>query len=1080
MLKNRLNNLKAGPDTANGLIGQGQLIGQMNRIEEPREEKLLRRRVIVGFAVAVLLTVLLSALSWRASQQAAEDAEWVAHTHQVSATLEFTLRHSDDVETGGRGFALTGRKSFLEPFEAGKLAVGQDLQSLRRLTADNRGQQRRLDLLDQQANARIESSSDLVTFRQSSGTIPAIPRLEQDKQLMDAVRSTIEIMEAEENRLLEDRTLRARAARRFNTTAAGLGLVLGVIFLSLAGITVSREIGVSARARAKVNALNADLERRVEQRTTALQSEVAVRISIDSKLRDSEGRLAGIIASAMDSINTVDDQQRIILFNCAAEKMFRCTAEEAIGQPLNKFIPKRFHSGYAEHIRKFGKASVTNRVIGPKDLLWAQRADGEEFQIEASISYVVTASKELFTVIMRDVTERKRSEEIRERLAAVVDFSDDAIISKDLKGTINTWNRGAEKIFGYSSSEAIGRLMLMLFPANRVQEEAGILARIQKGESVEHFETERVCKDGTKIIVSVTISPIRDAKGAIVGASTIARDITEHKRADVALRDSEERFQAMANGIPQLAWIAEADGHIFWYNQRWYEYSGTTFEQMEGWGWQILHDPELLPKIMERWKGAIATGQPFDMELPLRGADGSFRAFLTRVMPLRDSHDRVIRWFGTNTDISGRKQAEEQLAAQAVELSHQAQELAISRQALETKTLILQSVLDSIAEGLVAADENGKFILWNAAATRIVGMGAEDVAPGEWNSHYGVYLPDTITPLPDEQNPLSRAIRGEVSTSEIFIRNAELNEGAWLEIGGGPLKGRDGTARGGVVAFRDITQKKAAELEIRKLNEDLEDRIAQRTAQLEAANRELEAFTYSVSHDLRAPIRHISSFSKILCDDFGAAMDPEARRLLERIENGTRRMTLLVDGMLSLARLGPQSLKLSLTELNSIVDEVISLLQPQCEGRDVEWRIAKLPALKCDSTLMSQVFQNLIGNALKYSGRRTNALIEIDSIQQAGNPVVIFVRDNGAGFNMQYAGKLFGVFQRMHKDSEFEGTGVGLATAQRIIQKHGGSIWAEAEVDRGATFYFTVGQKASIETIQGITKNGALEQVHDS
>jgi light-regulated signal transduction histidine kinase (bacteriophytochrome) len=216
-----------------------------------------------------------------------------------------------------------------------------------------------------------------------------------------------------------------------------------------------------------------------------------------------------------------------------------------------------------------------------------------------------------------------------------------------------------------------------------------------------------------------------------------------------------------------------------------------------------------------------------------------------------------------------------------------------------------------------------------------------------------------------------------------------------------------------------------------------------------------------------------------LSDDFGPAMDSEARHLLERIDNGARRMTLLVDGLLSLSRIGPQSLKLSLTDLNALVDEVIAVLQPQCEGRDVEWRVAKLPALACDPILMGQVFQNLIGNALKYSGRRPKAVIEVDCIQQAGKSPILFVRDNGAGFSMKYADKLFGVFQRMHKDSEFEGTGVGLATVRRIIQKHGGSIWAEADIDCGATFYFTVGQKAPIEAIQGSTKNGALEHVHD-
>jgi light-regulated signal transduction histidine kinase (bacteriophytochrome) len=178
---------------------------------------------------------------------------------------------------------------------------------------------------------------------------------------------------------------------------------------------------------------------------------------------------------------------------------------------------------------------------------------------------------------------------------------------------------------------------------------------------------------------------------------------------------------------------------------------------------------------------------------------------------------------------------------------------------------------------------------------------------------------------------------------------------------------------------------------------------------------------------------------------------------------------MLVDGLLSLAKLGRQPLKLRPTDLNAIVAETISVLQPEWEGREVEWRIAHLPALECDGVLMGQVFQNLLGNALKYSRGRTKAVIEVDSIQQADEPAVIFVRDNGAGFNMQYAEKLFGVFQRMHTEEEFEGTGVGLATVQRIIQKHGGSVWAEAETDHGATFFFTLGGNGETKTLTRLT-----------
>jgi PAS domain S-box-containing protein len=682
----------------------------------------------------------------------------------------------------------------------------------------------------------------------------------------------------------------------------------------------------------------------------------------------------------------------------------------------------------------------------------------------------------------------------------------------------------------------------------------------------------------------------------------IVEDITKRKQAEEELRESEERFHTMLNGIPQLAWMAEADGHIFWYNQRWYEYTGTSSEQVQGWGWQSVHDPEFLPKVLERWKSSIAAGAAFDMETPLRAADGSFGMFLTRIVPLKDANGCVLRWFGTNTDISERARAAQRLAELAREKSHraeelarslealeaqtvmfqlvldsmgegliaadreghflifndaahdlmgrgpedlpteqwtqhykvflpdgitpyppdglplvralrgesvqvelivqssearsmeitarplrdargnlcggvavlrdvterkrsegelarQAEELSRSRQALETQTLMLQSVLDSMVEGLVAADEQGKFILWNPAAGRIVGLGAANLSPEEWGAHYGAYLPDTITPFPSEQNPLLRAIRGEVSSAEIFFRNPELHCGVWIESNGSPLRDKNGVVRGGVIAFRDITQKKAAELEIRKLNEHLEQRIAERTAQLTAANNELEAFAYSVAHDLRAPLRHIDGFSKLLAEHLGGSLDKDAQHFLESIQDSARNMGSMVDEMLNLSRVTRTELNLQVTGLSSLVEEVLKKLEPEVRDRDIEWKIASLPFVECDPILTKQVFVNLLSNAVKFTRTRPRAIIEVGQKDVDGQSA-IYVRDNGVGFSMKYSDKLCGVFQRLHRQEDFEGTGVGLATVQRIVLKHGGRIWAEAELNTGATFYFTLGAQA--------------------
>jgi PAS domain S-box-containing protein len=909
-------------------VSRGQLDQFLNGIEEPQAEEFLRRKVDAGFAVAVLLTVLLSFLSWRGARQAAGDAAWVAHTQEVMAKLESTLRHSLDVETGGRGFAETGSVPFLEPYDSGRQAVVQDLHSLRLLlvTPD---QEQQLNLLEEQANTQVKYVEEIVATRQNTGKLPAVALFAQGKHVMDAVRMTVDRMEVAERGLLELRTQRAHAAQHFATVLITLGSLFGVIFLSIAGITVSREIGVGARARAQVKALNTNLERRVEQRTTALQSEVAARIETEAKLRASEEMFRMLLDGINDyAVYMLDPEGRVVSWNSGAAHIKGYQAEEIIGKHISCFYTEadRDRNRPQESLQE---AAYTGRFEGEG---WRVRKDGSTFWANSVITSLYDANGALrgYSKVVRDITDRKQAEEELKKQAALLDLAHDAILVRDLEGRIVFWNRGAEHMYGWSQEEARGRvtheLLQTKFPVPLATIEV-VLA--SKGEW--EGELRHITRHGAEVIVAARWSLQRDEHGAPTAVLEINRDITDRKRSEAAQ------------------------------------------------------------------------------------------------------------------------------AQQAVELSRQAEELRRSQQALEVQKLMLQSVLDSMVEGLVAADEQGKFILWNPAAEKILGLGAADLSPEEWSAHYGAYLPDTVTPFPNEQNPLLRAIGGEVSSAEIFFRNSALNREVWIESNGSPLRDKDGEVRGGVAAFRDITQRKADELEIRKLNEELEGRIAKRTAQLEAANQELEAFSYSVSHDLRAPLRHIGGFSKILMQDFGPEMALEARDHLQRIEDAVIQMGLLVDGLLSLARLGRQSLKLRHTELNALVEQVISVLQTECEGREVEWRIARLPALECDPILMGQVFQNLIGNALKYSRGRPKAVIEIGSIQRAGEPAVIFVRDNGAGFNMKYAKKLFGVFQRMHLESEFEGTGVGLATVQRIIQKHGGRVWAEAEADRGATFYFSLG-----------------------
>ncbi|HEX3797897.1 MAG TPA: ATP-binding protein [Verrucomicrobiae bacterium] len=253
----------------------------------------------------------------------------------------------------------------------------------------------------------------------------------------------------------------------------------------------------------------------------------------------------------------------------------------------------------------------------------------------------------------------------------------------------------------------------------------------------------------------------------------------------------------------------------------------------------------------------------------------------------------------------------------------------------------------------------------------------------------------------------------------------------------------------------EIAERKRVEDEVRRLNSELELRVEVRTSELVASNQELESFTYSVSHDLRAPLRHVDGYAQILEEEFGPQMSPEAQKFARKIRQGSQNMGRLVDDLLNLSRVGKKELTRQHVALGPLVEGVIADVKVEAGDRNIEWKISELPEVDCDPGLIRQVFTNLISNSIKYSRQREHTVIEVGAQKNNGD-VAFFVRDNGVGFNMKYSGKLFGVFQRLHRVEEFEGTGVGLATVARIIRKHGGRIWADAELNKGAAFFFTL------------------------
>jgi PAS domain S-box-containing protein len=505
-------------------------------------------------------------------------------------------------------------------------------------------------------------------------------------------------------------------------------------------------------------------------------------------------------------------------------------------------------------------------------------------------------------LLTSDISENRRGEEARARLAAIVENSNDAIISRSLDGTILSWNVAAERLLGYSAAEAIGQSISIILPSGREADHLTNSGVLRAGGQIPPTEVVRRTKSGRIIDVLRSISPIKNEVGVVVGAAVIMHDITEIKR--------------------------------------------------------------------------VAT-------------------------------------------------------------------------ALATKTTVLTATMENMAQGISVVDGGLRLLAWNRRFIELLEFPKELLYEGvnleelfRYNARRGEYGPGD----PEEQ-VRSRVARALPPVPHVFER-VRAN-GVVLEIRGQPMPGG-----GFVTTYTDITERKAAERAVVQLNAELEQRVTERTAELERANGELEAFTYSVSHDLRSPLRAINGFSSIILAENRAKLTSESVGYLQRVVAASNRMSMLIDDLLALSRVSRQDVRRRIFDYSALAAEVVAALIQAHPEPIVRVSIQPDMYLDADPGLMRIVVENLVGNAWKFSARADDALIEIGCEEREGG-LVYFVRDNGAGFNMERATRLFEPFQRLHSDKDFEGTGIGLSIVQRIVTRHGGEVWAEGAVGRGATFRFT-------------------------
>ena len=544
------------------------------------------------------------------------------------------------------------------------------------------------------------------------------------------------------------------------------------------------------------------------------------------------------------------------------------------------------------------------------------------------------------------------------------------------------------------------------------------------------FETVHLRADATlypvEVRLQLTVQPDKREFLAII------LDISSRRAAQLALQESEKRFQTMINSMPQLAWMADANGIRYWYNQRWYDYTGTTPEEMENCGWKNLHDPKVLPVMIERWTAALAAGEAFDMEFPLRGKDGQFRFFLTRAEPLRDSTGKVVQWFGTNTDVHEQRLAEK------------------ARKETERQ---LQAVMENMSEGLVIADFSGRLLQWNSAALKMHGISDESDVLTELSKLRGVYEISTVegVAVPLDEWPLKRILHGE-SLHDLELRVKRLDkkwEGVFSYSGATSHYGEDkGLA---FLTIKDITQRKNAEDALRDAKINLEHKINERTSQLLAKSKELENFCYSVSHDLRAPLRGIDGYSRLLLEDHYDRLNEEGRSFLMNVRAATKNMSALIEDLLAYSKLERRKLSKMSISLSSFVANILNQYKGEMEKVRITVEVGAFQ-VHADPDGLAIVLRNLIDNAIKFSQYMPQPWIEIRA-QPADGYCLLSVKDNGIGFDMKFYHKIFEIFHRLHRAEDYPGTGIGLAMVQKAMERMGGKIWAESEPGAGATFF---------------------------